>query len=151
MHIAHSSAGAGRLRAAHLGLHRRVLLAATEVVIGIGAVFGGYGLLADAEGLGVKQSWLGGSPFPDYTVPGLVLLVVVGGGMLAAAAMALLDHPAAAAAALVMGAVLIAWGVVETVTIGWRGSPQVVMLAVFVVAPAAVQIAIGRASLRRGS
>jgi hypothetical protein len=45
-------------------------------------VLGGWGLLSDAEGLGVRGSWLDGTPFPNYTVPGLVLLVVIGGGML---------------------------------------------------------------------
>ena len=64
----------------------RWIAAVTEVVVGVGAIFGGYGLLSDAEGLGAKQAWLDGSVFPDYTVPGLFLLVVIGGGMLTAAA-----------------------------------------------------------------
>ncbi len=105
-------------------------------------------LPTDPAGLGAEQSWLDGSPFPDYTGPGLVLLVVVGGGMLVAAAAALLARESAAGAAATMGVVLLAWGVVETVTVGWRGTPQIVLLALFVVAPAAVLIAVGRASLR---
>jgi hypothetical protein len=39
---------------------------AVELLVGIGALFGGYGLLDDAEGLGMRDSWLEGSPFPDY-------------------------------------------------------------------------------------
>lgn len=45
-----------------------------------------------------------------------------------------------------MGAVLIVWGVVETLTVGWQGAPQIVLLAAFVVVPAALLIAIGRVS-----
>jgi hypothetical protein len=131
-----------------LSPRRRLVLVATELVVGIGALFGGYGLLADAEGLGAKESWLDGSPFADYTIPGLVLLVVVGGGLLAAAALAAFGHPAAAGAAVAMGVVLLVWGVVETVTVGWQGPPQVVLVAAFVVAPAAILIGIGRAALR---
>ena len=131
-----------------LSPRRRLVLVATELVVGIGALFGGYGLLADAEGLGAKESWLDGSPFADYTIPGLVLLVVIGGGLLTAAALAVSGHAAAAGAALVMGVVLLAWGIVETLTIGWQGPPQVVMLVVFVLAPAAVLIGIARAALR---
>lgn len=58
-----------------------------------GALFGGYGLLSDAEGLGARQSWLQGSPFPDYTIPGLFLLIVIGGGMLLTAVSAALGLP----------------------------------------------------------
>ena len=46
-------------------------IAAIEIVVGLGAVYGGYSLLSNAEGLGAKQAWLEGSVFPDYTVPGL--------------------------------------------------------------------------------
>ena len=111
-------------------------VAAVEIVVGVGAVFGGYSLLTDAKGLGAKQAWLEGSVFPDYTVPGMVLLVVVGGGMLAAAMVTILAPRYAARAAGTMAAVLVAWGSIETVTIGWRGIPQVVLLGAFVAAPA---------------
>lgn len=148
MQSVHAAAGSRSPHAPALTLRRRLVLVATELVVGIGALFGGYGLLADAEGLGAEQSWLDGSPFSDYRIPGLVLLVVVGGGLLTAAALAALGHRFAAGAALAMGVVLLAWGVVETLTIGWQGPPQVVMLAVFVLAPAAVLIGIGRAALR---
>jgi hypothetical protein len=37
-------------------------LVALQAFIGVGALFGGYGLLADAEGLGMEEEWLDGSP-----------------------------------------------------------------------------------------
>ena len=131
-------------------LRARWIAAATEIVIGVAAVFGGYGLLSDAEGLGVKQTWLDGSVFPDYTVPGLFLLVVIGGGMLSTAAITVVRERHAALAAGVMANVLVLWGATETITIGWRGWQQLVLVGAFVIAPTLI---LGRyfALERRGS
>ena len=126
----------------------RVAVIAIGGVIGVGALFGGYGLLSDAEGLGVKESWLEGTPFADYRVPGLVLLAVIGGGMLLTATSALLRSRFGGLAALTMGLTLLVWGAVETITIGYRGAAQLVLLAVFVVAPALPLIKIGWDSSR---
>ena len=119
-------------RRAHWGI------ALVELIVGLGAVYGGYSLLSDAEGLGAKQAWLDGSVFPDYTVPGIVLLVVIGGGMLVAAAVTLLAPRHSALAAGTMAVLLIGWGVIETVTLGWRGTSQVALVVAFVAAPALV-------------
>jgi hypothetical protein len=121
------------------------IVVATEIVVGVGAVFGGYGLLNDAEGLGAKKAWLDGSIFPDYTVPGLFLLVVIGGGMLSAAAITLFHRRRAAIVARLMATVLVLWGATETVTIGWRGWQQLVLVGTFVLAPALI---LGRYSAR---
>lgn len=131
--------------------HRRSargVVAVTELVVGAGAIFGGYSLLSDAEGLGAKQSWLAGTPFPDYTIPGLVLLVVIGGGMLSAAIVTILAERFAARAAGLMAVLLLAWGATETVTIGWRGWQQIALVGAFVVAPALI---LGRAFARARS
>jgi hypothetical protein len=114
----------------------RWIVAAIETVVGCGAVFGGYGLLTDAAGLGAKKAWLEGSVFADYTVPGLFLLVVIGGGMLVAAGVTVVARRAAPLVAGAMALVLVSWGVVETVTIGWRGVGQLVLVSVFVAGPA---------------
>jgi hypothetical protein len=123
----------------------RWFVASIEFVVGVSAVFGGYGLLSDANGLGAKQAWLDGSLFPDYTIPGLVLLVLIGGGMLLAAAATVFAERYATITAGGMAVVLALWGVTETVTVGWRGWAQVVLLAVFVVGPA---LALGLFSAR---
>lgn len=114
--------------ARRLGSRRRALLVALQAFIGVGALFGGYGLLADAEGLGMEEEWLDGSPFPDYRIPGLFLLLVIGGGMLASAVLALLGSPYARLAALAMGATLALWLVVETVIVGFQAWEQYVLL-----------------------
>jgi hypothetical protein len=122
----------------------RIVVAAVALVVAAGAFFGGWGLLSDAERLGVKQAWLDGSPFPSFVVPGAVLLVVIGGGMLFTAATALARSKFAGSAAFLMGILLLVWGAVETATIGYRGGPQVVLLAVWVVGPALPLLWIGR-------
>jgi hypothetical protein len=45
---------------------------------------GGIGLLTGA--IAAPLQWLEGSPFIDYTIPGLALAIIVGGSMLLAAA-----------------------------------------------------------------
>ena len=116
-------------------LRTRRLVAGIEAIVGLGALYGGFELLHDAEGFGVKRAWLAGSVFPDYTIPGLVLAVVVGGGMFVAAALTLVGGRHTATAALAMGLVLLCWGIVETVTLGPVGGAQIALLSAFVVAP----------------
>jgi hypothetical protein len=131
----------------------RRLLVAVELVVGLGALYGGCGLLLDAERLGVKESWLQGSPFPNYRIPGVVLLVAVGGGLLSAAVATWRRPPWAPFAARGAAAILLGWGIVETAVVGYHGWPQIVLLAVFVVGPAAlfVWLAIGPSRLRSGA
>ncbi|GHO82284.1 hypothetical protein [Dictyobacter formicarum] len=65
----------------------RITLSVIEVLIGSAAVDGGIALLTDAFHFDrwLPVAWLQGTPFSDYTIPGLFLLLVVGGGMLLAA------------------------------------------------------------------
>jgi hypothetical protein len=133
----------GRVDTSFVG-RARWSVAGLAALVGVGALYGGVGLLVDAEALGAEQSWLEGTPFPDYRLPGVVLLVVIGGGMLATALAALLRSRFAGLAALASGLTLLVWGVVETLTIGYQGAGQLVLLAVFVVGPALLLISIGR-------
>jgi hypothetical protein len=88
---------------APLSRRARTVVTAVCGVVGVGALYGGVRLLVDAE-----ESWLGGTLFPDYRVPGVVLIVVVGGGMLATALAALRRSRSADPASLVMGVALLA-------------------------------------------
>jgi hypothetical protein len=121
----------------------RIGLAAIELIVALGAVYGGVMLLVDADELGADRSWLQGSIFSDFTVPGLVLLVVIGGGMLAAAAAAALRPSRAGLLAELMALVLIVWGFMETITIGWQGTGQLVLVGLFVVIPALLMLLLG--------
>lgn len=121
----------------------RLVVIAVATIVGVGALFGGYGLLSDAEGLGVKPEWLEGSPFPDYRVPGIVLLVVIGGGMVATVLLAVRRSRFSASAALAMGVSLLIWGAVETATIGYQGTAQLLLLALWVVGPSLPLVKLG--------
>ena len=128
---------------ARLSRTARLVVTIVTLIVGAGAVYGGVGLLLDAERFGAKDAWLDGTPFADYLVPALVLLTVIGGGMFTTALAAFLNSRFAGAAALFMGVVLLIWGVVETMTIGYLGIAQVVLLALFVVAPSLPLLKLG--------
>jgi hypothetical protein len=134
---------------------RRGIVFGIALAVGVGAVFGGWGLLSDAKSLGVKAEWLDGSPFPDYRIPGLFLLTVIGGGMLLTALLAVRSSRVAGLVAMAMGTILFIWGVVETVTIGFQGVGQLLLLGLWVVGPALPLLKIGwdasnAALVRRG-
>lgn len=63
------------------------LLTAVLLFLGAGALYGGYSLVADpsGKGLGMPVEWLRDTGFPDYRIPGLILLTVLGVLPLAAA------------------------------------------------------------------
>ena len=64
----------------------RIALIVVEAFVALGAVAGGIALLTGVFAQGIPVAWLQGTPFSDYTVPGLALAILVGGGMLLAAA-----------------------------------------------------------------
>jgi len=120
-------------------------VAVNQAFIGVGAVFGGYELLSNAEGFGLPEEWLAGTPFPDYRIPGLFLLIVLGIGMLAATVVTLLRVCWWPVLAITMGAILAAWLLIETILIGWRGDQQAILLVVCGI-PALVMIIAGTAA-----
>jgi peptidoglycan/LPS O-acetylase OafA/YrhL len=129
-----------------LGRRTQALLVVLEGFVGIGALYGGINLLTDANGFGVEESWLDGTPFPNYTIPGVFLFVVVGGGMLAAAVTALIGSDWAELVAFCMGVTLLIFLTVETVVIGYQGFAQVRLLAIAGI-PALVLVTVGSKAL----
>src|SRR5437588_7473641 len=59
----------------------RIALVVLEAFVALSAVAGGIALLTGTFAQGIPVAWLQGTPFSDYTIPGLVLAIVVGGGM----------------------------------------------------------------------
>jgi hypothetical protein len=114
---------------------------AVSAFMSIGALGGAYELLRDAEGFGMKEAWLNGSPFADYTLPALFLGVVIGGGMLGVAALTWLRNGLGPLAAVVLGETLIVWLTIETAVIGFRGSQQAVLLVICAVCAVALVVA----------
>ena len=53
-------------------------LVALHLLLGVGALYGGFSLMTDATGFGVKPEWLAESPFKNYLLPGLILFIFNG-------------------------------------------------------------------------
>jgi deazaflavin-dependent oxidoreductase (nitroreductase family) len=85
--------------------------------VAVTAIGGGIALAIGLEGGRFPRSWLAGTPFADYTGPGLILAAVVGGSAGVAAIALVRRSPVAVRASLVAGAVLVCWIVGELVLV----------------------------------
>lgn len=110
---------------------RPLALVGVEIFVGLGALYGGGGLVADPTGgaLGMPLTLLAGSPFADFLVPGVTLLLVNGVGSLVAAALALARWRSAGALGVALGAFLVAWILLQMLWIGAISWFQPVILA----------------------
>lgn len=88
--------------------------------IGLGALGGGFLLVKDPSGsaMGFPLSLLEGTPFPDFLIPGIFLLVVNGMGSVVGAGLSLTKRRYAQEIAVVLGAILVAWIVIQVIIIG---------------------------------
>jgi hypothetical protein len=93
----------------------RIMLAVIEAFIGLGAVGGGIAILTGAFNQWLPPAWLQGTPFSDYTIPGLILLIVIGGGMVVAAATVFVQREWAVLLSAGMGLVMIGFEIFEVV------------------------------------
>ncbi|MCA9931286.1 MAG: hypothetical protein KC419_22530 [Anaerolineales bacterium] len=91
-----------------------------QIFIGIGAVPVGLMFIVDPTGasLGFPLEWLADTLFQNYLVPGIFLFTVNGIGSLIGAFLTLRRHPSASLAAVGLGAFLMAWIVVQVITLG---------------------------------
>lgn len=97
---------------------------------GISGTIGGIALVTDPSGdtLRIPTSWLAGSPFHDYSVPGLILLLALGlfplfvpYGILKRARWAWFGSTC-------VGAALIVWIVTEILIIGYHARPPLQLI-----------------------
>jgi hypothetical protein len=88
----------------------RIALVVIEGFIGLSAIQGGIGLLRGAYP--VPVAWLAGTPFSDYTIPGLVLVIVVGGSALLAAATVFIHREWAVLVSVLAGLLMAGYEVV---------------------------------------
>jgi hypothetical protein len=97
----------------------RIATASIETLIGLCALGGGAAVVTGAFGFDqwLPVSWLEGTPFTDYTVPGLVLFVVIGGGMMLAATTVFVQREWAVMLSASMGLVMVGFEAVEVAII----------------------------------
>jgi hypothetical protein len=86
---------------------------------GAGAVYGGHTLVSDPSGqaMGLPLTFLNNTPFPDYMIPGTILLVVLGGGSFIAILAVLLKARWYPHLLVVMGCALTIWILVQILMI----------------------------------
>ena len=95
----------------HKGI--RIALVVIEACIALFAVGGGIALLIGGFAQWLPLAWLQGTPFSDYTIPGLALTLVVGGGMLLASATLFIEREVTVLISAAMGLIMIGFEVVE--------------------------------------
>jgi hypothetical protein len=97
-------------------------LIALELAVGVSAVLGGLALVVRPDGslLQAKRSVLAGTPFSDWRVPGLLLATLVGGGSLLAAGALWRRVGSARVLALLVATGVVAFELVEWLTIGFQ-------------------------------
>ena len=98
----------------------RITLAVIETLIGLGAIGGGIAILTGAFDQWFAVAWLEGTPFSDYTIPGLILLIVIGGGMLLAAAAQFIQREWAVLLSVVMGFVVLGLVMIGLAAYLWK-------------------------------
>src|SRR3954454_21805934 len=96
----------------------RIALIVIAAFIATSAIAGGVALLGGVVfGYKVPLSWLAGTPFSDYTIPGLALAIVVGGSALISAATIFIHREWAVLVSVLAGLMMVGYLVVEVVSI----------------------------------
>ena len=85
----------------------RGVLTALDAVVGLTALGGGVSLMTGIDAF--PASWLEGTPFSSYVVPGLILATAVGGSAIVAAIAVAAGRRFGALASIVAGVVLMGW------------------------------------------
>ncbi len=96
----------------------RIVLLVLETFIWTSALAGGIAVLQGTVfGFVLPLAWLVGTPFSDYTIPGLALVIVVGGSALLAAATVFIEREWAVLVSVLAGLLMAGFEVVEIVSI----------------------------------
>ena len=97
----------------------RIILGVLQALIALTAMAGGFMFVKDPTGavMGYSVSVLTGSIFPDFLVPGLFLSIVNGLGSLVGAVLSFTRNRYAGPAAIALGAILVAWIVIQVIVI----------------------------------
>lgn len=91
-----------------------------QVLIGAGAVLGGFHLVTDPTGgsLGMSVNWLAGTPFTSFLIPGIILLIFNGFGTLAGSGATFSGYRFAGEIAILLGGGMMIWILTQVALIG---------------------------------
>ncbi|MBN1181129.1 MAG: hypothetical protein JXB49_02505 [Bacteroidales bacterium] len=103
-----------------------ILLIIVEFFNGLSGLAGGYGLIADpsAASLGMEISWLEGTPFKNYLLPGIVLFTFNGLGNTIAAILSLMKNKYMNELAGFFGIGMMIWVASQVLWIGYKNFLQ---------------------------
>lgn len=103
-----------------------VLLIIIEFFNGLSGLAGGFGLISDptAASLGMELSWLEGTPFNTYLIPGIVLLAFNGLGNIIAAILSLRKNKYMNKVAIFFGFGMMIWIASQVLWIGYKSFLQ---------------------------
>lgn len=103
-----------------------IILIIVEFFNGLSGLAGGFGLISDptAASLGMSLSWLEGTPFSNYLIPGIVLFVVNGVGNVFAAILSLRRNRYFARVAMFFGLIMMIWIISQVAWIGYKSFLQ---------------------------
>ena len=106
------------------------LLMVSLLLQGLSGISGGVGLVTDPTGsnLQLPVSWLEGSPFTNYVIPGWFLLVVLGIFPLIALYGLWVKSAWSRVASVLVGLALIIWITVEILIIGYHPTPPLQLI-----------------------
>jgi hypothetical protein len=99
----------------------RGVLTALDAVVGLTALGGGVSLMTGIDAF--PASWLEGTPFSSYVVPGLILATAVGGSAIAASIAVAASRRFGAVASIVAGVVLMGWIIGEVLLLKQPSAP----------------------------
>ena len=89
----------------------RIIIGIIAAFIALTAIGGGIAILTGIDPF--PPEWLAGTPFPDYTIPALLLSVVVGGSALVATITIFMRGNKGVFAAMLAGAIMMGYIIVE--------------------------------------
>jgi hypothetical protein len=92
-----------------------IVAAALLLFNGIGALYGGWSLMAypDGSNLQMPIEWLERTPFSDFLIPGIILFIANGLCSIFVFAMLLFNHKKTSWLVMAQGVILVGWIVVQ--------------------------------------
>lgn len=106
--------------------YSRVFLLIIIAFNGLSGLAGGTGLITDpsAEALGMTTTWLEGTPFKNYLIPGIILFLFNGVGNITVFILGLTEKPFFGKSATAFGLIMMIWIITQVIMIGYQSFLQ---------------------------